>query len=1359
VQWSPFPQRDYWIVSTSNQKALVWNLNHSSSHAPIEHTLHAHSRAITDINFSAHDPDLLATCAVDSFVHCWDLRHPQRPSMTFADWNAGATQVKWNRQDPNIIASSHDKFLKIWDKRKGAIPLKAIEAHSTKIYGVDWNRTRVSGIVTCSLDRTIKLWDYSQAIDEPERIIRTDYPVWRARYTPFGWGLLAMPQRGDFNLHLFDRRLSPGVQRDGHIDPVHSFRGHEDHVQEFLWRYRGSIEEGIDNRDFQLISWGADKHLRLHRMDPSWEGGVGHEKGKEVRKKLILSRLGADYHSFRDEKRYSPQDKLDLPGNRIFNPAVGGLTRAFSSVNSIPTGLLPSSLKTYAQKRIEKPENPMKWIEGVKIGSRSKGRESPTPGEPERVGETPESLGEEMTYVAKRYKKVEFEKADVHGRSAKVALYGPWGQENKPVLLRLNFEFPVAYPLQTTPEVNFERTHSGVSDDMIRKLQSEVLSIMEHYKTRRRGCLEALITYLLGEKNMRESMILKPHDGLEVPFGTPADEESSDEEEDAAVNPDDMENSATVLAPQTNVPIRRTCGALWGADGQLICFFPPKAEPTPVFSLDSLRTDDKTRSLPKLFEVFGRLKGGSLTSKEKQQDHDEDDHENNSSASESESSSSSSDESDNVTQLPDRFQPPLAWRAAFLRNQKPSSHSSSGHIRNSQTSKAKAVVSIKPYSDLLPAKKALAKEYLILGDGPSVCDHNADVATRFGLHTLAAVWELCKQILYDEVPLEKLDSKWRNEPILVLAKRNAARTKRKDSGLDVGFDEPEAVVKPRLAARVKWGLHPFASSWLIPALFEHYEKEADVQMLAMLSCIFCEPATQEGVHNALQTMEPVDLPVSVKAPAFSLDYNPSRAVALSFQERRFTSRYPTPSISTTQFVDYFSRQTGNSGSLGSSNGPSTDVAPSESVTPFSTGNTPPLPLSRQNTVTSSLSTSPDPATSRIVRRSNSTLSNAIASISRPFAINLSSSPPVPERIKVEADLSTSAPTSSITWGVNTSFTGSSPNSPVHRRKSNARSASFATYDSTYYSSDEDYESLTDDDDDAITISHSINVTSPKVNIALKNQRMFDDEGCASIPLLEPPISAKWATYRTVYANLLGRWCLHIAQAEVLKFNGLVPKISVLPPTSDGSSFHHHVAFELPRPSASFLRPLMAFNAQSATASNTQSPRNASSPSTSSRPLNPAAAPFVPQPGVGGLFRTSTNASSQSDVHGILSVPRSATPPLNAEKFDISATRRDSGNIQPTLLQRATSRARLGGDGKRSGDKTKGGSQDRTCVVCWEHVHGLHIVCHEGKHRAHMECVGDQQKSGNWKSELADNGIRCGCEVDRDSSWNGFVDEY
>ena len=43
---------------------------------------------------------------------------------------------------------------------------------------------------------------------------------------------------------------------------------------------------------------------------------------------------------------------------------------------------------------------------------------------------------------------------------------------------------------------------------------------------------------------------------------------------------------------------------------------------------------------------------------------------------------------------------------------------------------------------------------LVFGSGPSVCENNAQVATENGLMSLAAVWELCKDILSDSVPLE-----------------------------------------------------------------------------------------------------------------------------------------------------------------------------------------------------------------------------------------------------------------------------------------------------------------------------------------------------------------------------------------------------------------------------------------------------------------------------------------------------------------------------------------------------------------------------------------------------------------------------
>jgi len=428
VQWSPFPVRDYWVISTSNQKALVWNLAMTTPQGSIEHVLHAHTRAITDINFSAHHPDILATCAVDSFVHCWDLRHPAKPALTFCDWFAGATQVKWNRQDSHIIASSHDKFLRIWDDRKGAYPLRSIEAHSTKIYGVDWNRINANSIVTCSLDKTIKFWDYTLAEGTPECVIKTPFPVWRARHTPFGWGILAMPQRGDNDLYLYDLRSNANTKQDGNVKPVHRFEGHDDQVKEFLWRPRGTITDGIDNREFQLVSWGADRILRLHRVDETAPKEVGYEKGKEVPKTYNLTRRNALYRTFTEDPSKPTDGKPKYAtANSESNThpvsviAVDGAQSATMSKGFPPSssgwenvGFLPSRPSMSAKAATRVDIEPIAWMKGVKIGKRENGMERSITSDltqsyqADRDWDDFDSLGEEITYVADKFGKVDF---------------------------------------------------------------------------------------------------------------------------------------------------------------------------------------------------------------------------------------------------------------------------------------------------------------------------------------------------------------------------------------------------------------------------------------------------------------------------------------------------------------------------------------------------------------------------------------------------------------------------------------------------------------------------------------------------------------------------------------------------------------------------------------------------------------------------------------------------------------------------------------------------------------------------------------------------------------------------------------
>jgi WD40 repeat protein len=64
------------VSPKSNQKAVIYNLSLSPSltNSPIEHTLNAHTRAVTDINWSPGSSEMLATCGLDGWIYTWDLR-------------------------------------------------------------------------------------------------------------------------------------------------------------------------------------------------------------------------------------------------------------------------------------------------------------------------------------------------------------------------------------------------------------------------------------------------------------------------------------------------------------------------------------------------------------------------------------------------------------------------------------------------------------------------------------------------------------------------------------------------------------------------------------------------------------------------------------------------------------------------------------------------------------------------------------------------------------------------------------------------------------------------------------------------------------------------------------------------------------------------------------------------------------------------------------------------------------------------------------------------------------------------------------------------------------------------------------
>ncbi|CAN9506551.1 unnamed protein product [Ophioblennius macclurei] len=254
VQWNPHRSQAHLFAASSNQRVDLYSWRDGCGDA---HTsLQGHTRVISDLNWSWFEAELLVTCSVDTYIYIWDTRDARKPTVALSAV-AGASQVKWNRKNPDLLASSHDGDVRIWDKRKPNTAAEYVAAHLSKIHGLDWHPDNEFVFATSSQDNSVRFWDYRQ----PRKylnILSCQVPVWKARYTPFSNGLVTVmvPQLRRENSLLLWNTLDLN-------SPVHAFVGHDDVVLEFQWRPQ---KEG--SKDFQLVTWSRDQTLRIWRVDP-----------------------------------------------------------------------------------------------------------------------------------------------------------------------------------------------------------------------------------------------------------------------------------------------------------------------------------------------------------------------------------------------------------------------------------------------------------------------------------------------------------------------------------------------------------------------------------------------------------------------------------------------------------------------------------------------------------------------------------------------------------------------------------------------------------------------------------------------------------------------------------------------------------------------------------------------------------------------------------------------------------------------------------------------------------------------------------------------------------------------------------
>ncbi|SCV04442.1 LAMI_0H16160g1_1 [Lachancea mirantina] len=819
VQWSPHQEKPYWVVSTSNQKALVWNLARQSSRA-IEHVLHGHSRAITDINFHPGDPNILATCSIDAYVHSWDMRMPWKPYYSASAWRAGASQVKWSHLESHILASAHANDVYVWDLRKGCSPLFKFQGHGSSVNSIDLSRSHRSEIMSSSNDGTVKFWDFSKGDKQAIRTVETEFPVWRGRYLPFGEGFCIMPMAGGNNsVYLSSLNFNAKESASHKFQPTYVFRGHSDRVTDFLWRSRHSTDTDLDDREFQLVTWSKDCDLRLWPVSDAALEKLSFKKNQKLDHKLPDPK----YVTYRREPKTIESQSSHIKG-------IKGNFVTKSGLESLQ-----------GKDKV----NHLDWVSGVKLRQSTSQRNF-------YDEDTLQNLGEEVSVVGHKFSRIVFEKISVSTGKLVITLNGPWSDEDEDacIFLRLEIQFPPNYPNKgSAPTFKIEENRE-LTEGKKAEIMQNIHDIAIKYTDVNRYCLEPCLRFVLGEKvdldhlddeeqllnlgiideiGLEESSLSSSNSKSQVSLELPDMSDSDISDVDSKVSGGRFAYNTNGSLTLDSTPVPKGCGACWAPDGRLVCFFmnnkSDKKQQPNLFKIGHRGLTKRRDSDVANITEIGHHNENDVTVRPKRYVDTLTNSPNNKalsmSAMDDDNSSESSSDSfgddwDDIIRrdMTLRTKIPLL---APINSGKAGTVSESAKSQESSR-RSKNIVIIRDFGALIPDNRELAEKYMISGTTPEeIAKHNAIVAEKAGQDEISQCWRIVADVL--------------------IAHEDG-------NTLNPGWDQ-----------------HELGGRWFARELMSYFEKVQNLQMLAMLSCIFTTPVKSSQILTARQR-KPVESIVS-----------------------------------------------------------------------------------------------------------------------------------------------------------------------------------------------------------------------------------------------------------------------------------------------------------------------------------------------------------------------------------------------------------------------------------------------------------------------------------------------------------------
>lgn len=441
-------------------------------------SLRGHSRAIADLEWSHFDAYLLGSSAADCLTNLWDIRDSRRPVATLTSVS-GATQVRFCKTSNNLLATSHDIDVRIWDIRQPSLPLYYIAAHLQKINGMDWNPNKTTSdheqLITCSQDNTIKLWDLNANKIKPSANLATRTPAWRIRYTPVSSSAIltsTWPQLRSRNectsLKLWS--LKPDRYDQKKLELILNLVSHTDIIVDFDWRARPS------GTGCELISWAKDQTLRIWRIDNQFIEMNVENSDYEADCDTQCDQLGSE--SIVDSNSFSADTPLTKSVNEILNQNQNSTTPNLSPLNeSTPErqtvcssiSRITSPLSAGGKSADLDPDSDQDDLALCKSSSMNE-------------------LRQEFNLLNKNIPNIEFEELNALRRVCLVTARA------KTIACRLRIALPPAYPHSECPTFTIIDSNQYPGETLNKEVKDKLLHLLSETAksqlSRNRNCLE-----------------------------------------------------------------------------------------------------------------------------------------------------------------------------------------------------------------------------------------------------------------------------------------------------------------------------------------------------------------------------------------------------------------------------------------------------------------------------------------------------------------------------------------------------------------------------------------------------------------------------------------------------------------------------------------------------------------------------------------------------------------------------------------------------------------------------------------------------------------------------------------------------